>query len=1786
MKNLFFVLVCVVWMNTIPAHAASKIVEQSAPGTLNTLIPASERDSLTELTISGNIDVRDFGFMRDSLPVLSIVDISKVVIEAHFGSNGFFQTPQLHAKNEIPMISFLKSPEIPNKTLTRIVLPDSLTSIANFAFAYCEALTEVYISSQITQIGNQSFWNSSVQIHLEENHPFYTTDNGVLISKQYKTLMFCPVGFSGDYVIPQGIDSIARGAFNNSKLVNVEIPSSVSFIGSQAFGYCDDLTGIKLHTRPEFFNIEGDPFYGDTLTNCVLYVPYQTATLYKSKTPWKYFGNIIASDSGVYVNQSAMTLSCGMDSTSIIIHSTVDWQVQTDQTWLQLNKSSGSAGTDTVLVYHDANIGKERKGRISFTTDQYQPQIVQVIQNGAPVLIQLQAGGLSDSIPAVDRNSIKSLVLQGTMDARDFKFIRDSLLQLNVLDMKNVQIVAYSGPDGTRENLSVYEQDVIPPYGLFSGLIGPSHKLQKVYLPENTKAVGDAAFVYCSLLDSVYFGQKLETIGLSGFQGCYNLKSIDLPVTLKRLKSYAFMSCWNIKKVVVHNNVPINLNADFSVFSDLDLYKCILQVPFGSGALYAKTSYWREFRNIKEDPYGFAMDTADVKITAKGAIYATVKVKTSEKWTATADQPWVKLLTSGAVGTDSIRISADENLTYKSRSAYITVTTEAFGSFRFKLIQGDDPKVIELVAGELTNLLSVSEKEALKGLIITGTMDSRDFKTIRDNMSNLEYLDISAVKILAFNGNNATALVNQADALPDNAFCNPFSTTVYSKLERLFLPNNTRILGSSSLRKCNKLSQFDMPDSVKIISDDAFAECMMLDSLQLPEALDSIGTTAFDGNFEIKFSAFPSGLKGIGKYAFHGIKSLTTIYLSKSLKTLGMGAFNNCSSIISVTAEAETPIDLSKRPYMFDGIDFSQCVLHIPFMSKKAYAEADQWKNFVLIQESPNGLVLGTDSVLLLDGKLKGEAIIYSNGNWQVHSTSSWLTFAPENGNRDTVIAVIAEINNTTNLRKAIVVVEIPGIKSLKFLVIQPGMTKTIENTTGTLHCQLNLDEQQYNSGLVIKGQMDARDFRFLRDSMPNLKELDLAEVKILAYSGSDGTEMNKSVYYPASTIPSFAFSKPDAVEPNQTLQKLILPVDYSAIGQSAFKNCSRILPELILPKNLTEIGDYAFSGCDSLKFLFIPEKTTRIGSCAFNSRQLQTIITTMAYPPAYGSGIFENVNKQSCNLFVPKATKKNYLLYSQWNSFVNLREDLLDLSVNDTLRIQSEEMKQVELKTEQKWTVTTDKSWIQVTPEVNATGAILHITTEANNADSIRTGYVTVTLMGILKYGFYVQQSGKPWTVNITAGGLSTALQPEELSRITSLTITGSVDARDFKTLRDQMPMLSYLDMSETSVMGYSGTEGVLTGQNTYQPGVLPDYAFYVPYSGKGMKQLNTIKLPKDITYIGKAAFGYASVLTVVEMPETVSLLGEYVFMWCRNLTDIQLSSKITAIPGYAFFACEKLKTMVLPEGISFIGYQSFFCCYGLQSINIPQTVQTIKEDAFFYCKSLESFTFPESTTIIPDGILEGCESLKSVYMPDHITQIDGYAFYGCSTVKEFKMPSKLTKIGTRSFGKCSGLTNIDIPVGVTSIGYGAFEFCTGLQTIHAYPVKAVDLSAHSYALVFNSVNKSKCILYVPSEAKYSYMTSDEWFTFSKIIGMTTDVEGEVNAAIKLFPNPVKDQFRLDGLSEPTSVSVLDMQGKVLIFRTMYQDEMIDVSDLPKGTYLIRIQLSTGIKILRMMKE
>lgn len=138
---------------------------------------------------------------------------------------------------------------------------------------------------------------------------------------------------------------------------------------------------------------------------------------------------------------------------------------------------------------------------------------------------------------AVTDHSISALTVEGTMDARDFRFIADSLRSLTSLDLSGASVEAYSNAEkpvfGT---VADYEADAIPPTAFFG--MG----LQQVALPAGLRTVGHAAFTGCTGLRQVALPATVDSIGSYAYSGCTALTAVTLPAGL-RIGEGAFARC-------------------------------------------------------------------------------------------------------------------------------------------------------------------------------------------------------------------------------------------------------------------------------------------------------------------------------------------------------------------------------------------------------------------------------------------------------------------------------------------------------------------------------------------------------------------------------------------------------------------------------------------------------------------------------------------------------------------------------------------------------------------------------------------------------------------------------------------------------------------------------------------------------------------------------------------------------------------------------------------------------------------------------------------------------------------------------------------------------------------------------------------------------------------------------------------------------------------------------------------------------------------------------------------
>ena len=124
----------------------------------------------------------------------------------------------------------------------------SLEKLSNSLVFPSSQVTKVILGDEVTSIGDNIFnsLSSLEDVVVDEENPYFMTEDGVLFDKNGKTLIKCPARNSvTDYVIPNSVQSIANNAFYGCKLLkSVKIGNGVTSIGNSAFFGCSSLSHI------------------------------------------------------------------------------------------------------------------------------------------------------------------------------------------------------------------------------------------------------------------------------------------------------------------------------------------------------------------------------------------------------------------------------------------------------------------------------------------------------------------------------------------------------------------------------------------------------------------------------------------------------------------------------------------------------------------------------------------------------------------------------------------------------------------------------------------------------------------------------------------------------------------------------------------------------------------------------------------------------------------------------------------------------------------------------------------------------------------------------------------------------------------------------------------------------------------------------------------------------------------------------------------------------------------------------------------------------------------------------------------------------------------------------------------------------------------------------------------------------------------------------------------------------------------------------------------------------
>lgn len=142
-------------------------------------------------------------------------------------------------------------------SLTSIVLPSTLTSLVG-GFHGCSSLKTINIPASLEDIDLTQFRSSSLEsITFDENHPRYTSENGVVYNLDKTEIAFVLSNISNVFRIPEGVTKIGNNAFEGcTKLTDVILHNNVKHIGDSAFLNCKNLAYINLHDNLDYIGVD------------------------------------------------------------------------------------------------------------------------------------------------------------------------------------------------------------------------------------------------------------------------------------------------------------------------------------------------------------------------------------------------------------------------------------------------------------------------------------------------------------------------------------------------------------------------------------------------------------------------------------------------------------------------------------------------------------------------------------------------------------------------------------------------------------------------------------------------------------------------------------------------------------------------------------------------------------------------------------------------------------------------------------------------------------------------------------------------------------------------------------------------------------------------------------------------------------------------------------------------------------------------------------------------------------------------------------------------------------------------------------------------------------------------------------------------------------------------------------------------------------------------------------------------------------------------------------------
>ncbi len=1589
----------------------------------------------------------------------------------------------------------------------------------NYVFNECTGLTRVELPASVKKL-NLGVFDGCIniaEIIVDDANTNYKDIDGIVFSADGKELVFFPKGrkpvdeTTGEYVIPEGVETIAEGAFKGMRYIEkIVINNTITYIGKGAFA---NSAVLKTLTFAEGNDEAKLTICESAFEGCsgiqTLTLPTRTETI-EAKAFYNVSIQSITFPAGLTTIGDYAFANSALKSV----------EVPAGLTTLGTNVFDSCASLKTV-TFATGFSGKE------IPVGTFQKSAIETIE-----------------IPA----SIEKI---GYLAFNDCASLKTVTFASGTADL----VIGYM-PEG--------QTNVSSTSGVFVGC----NNLESVIIPDRATVIGEYAFANCAKLATVTINttSKLQRIGRSAFENCTGLSSIYIPkvVNSERANEQSVQE-WAIAEGAFKNTgltsiefamdgegdmsigveafsgtrlttitlpkrlAPIDTidnkgmygtfdGVDRGVFND-GITEINIQDGKGlyygseSGVLYrVKDEALSTLLYAPKQKTGKIIVPKTVTLVEAGSLQNTLVSEI--EWedandvnglpltigdSALQDMPNLKNISfpERTVAIGASQFNAQNNYSY-IETVYIPKNVETIGSSMFR--EAYSLKQITFADGCKLKAIPESMFYVQGGSSNKAGANSNQLQSIRVPAS------VTKIGKYAFRGcNNVTSFGFESGSKITRLEGGIFQGMT---LTELAIPDSVADLDGSVFNGMNSLVKLTLPANLTQISTSIptgagsytnaflFNGCPALKEVVIPESnqyfktvdgvvytengkqlvyypsAKEVGTEIIEageptGRYDGVYVT-PAGVESIGAYAFAYNINITELVISADLLTVGREAFANRSNLKKLTfADRITTLTLADQAFYRSGLGNNGAdTLVIPETVEIEGDNVFASTKYGKVQFAEN------NTTKALNQTFRGCAYLTEITGLPEVLTSMSDTFSGCSNLKKVEFvegAYVETMQGTFYGCKALESIVIPKVGSLNVNGSQEG---AFQNCTKLKN--VTISSCGYIGMNTFMGCEALESF-----VMPDT----VSQLGASAFSGCVALE-NVTFSNGLENIPANAFNS------CRSLQSVVLGGFITSIDDSAFKGCTaltevilpdglvtigngafegaKLVEEVVLPEGLQTIGNNAFKGWSALKAIVIPASVTTIGESAFSgcSNVMEITIPEGAVLETLGNYAFEGITNVQSFHIPATLTNLGIGVFKDWASLTSITVE----SGNEQFAFEN------------------DILW---------------------NSTYTEMIYVLPTASGVLRI---------PETVSSLARGVFAYLKisgvviPETITEIPDEAFRGCVNL-------ESVTFPKYLKrIGEAAFEGCTSLKSI-----TIPASVQSVYDRKTnTFSGKG---------GKEITY------GYYAA-------EMYDGIGKYAFANCTNLETVLFEeggANRLSFGDYAFYNCSNLKSISIPKRVSSAG-TLFYSVEMLQDQGITnyvdnknvdhfKTVQGVGRYCFAMCTNLESVVFEEEGVgnfadglVIQLGAFTGCTKLASVTFSSAIRDfkdsmigergdlqekyshaIEGRVFDGCMALTNVTFPEKsdnqvtvrntafevnvtLPKYVTLNTSKASGdEANLWLYGCSSCCFYG--DACNGHTPVQDGVVKATDITngmfvtdsvkmygSKKITLAFNGMNEQYC--------------------------------------------------------------------------------------------------------------